>query len=49
MEIMDNQIVRREVYSGSIGFIGFNGHMDTNITIRTVMIDGLAIFHAGVG
>ncbi|MCP3371794.1 aminodeoxychorismate synthase component I [Bradyrhizobium cajani] len=40
----------REVYCGAIGFIGFNGCMDTNIAIRTVMIDGdLAVLHAGSG
>lgn len=40
----------REVYCGTIGYIGFNGHMDTNIAIRTVTIDnGLAVFHAGTG
>ncbi|MGQ0684929.1 chorismate-binding protein, partial [Bradyrhizobium sp.] len=42
--------VAREVYCGAIGFIGFNGRMDTNIAIRTVTIeDGLAVFHAGGG
>ncbi|MGY3509135.1 anthranilate/para-aminobenzoate synthase component I [Bradyrhizobium sp. USDA 3051] len=42
--------VARNVYCGAIGFIGFNGHMDTNIAIRTVTIDdGLAAFHAGSG
>lgn len=51
MEIIaDVERVAREVYCGAIGFIGFNGHMDTNIAIRTVMIDdGLAAFHAGGG
>ncbi|MCP3413622.1 aminodeoxychorismate synthase component I [Bradyrhizobium brasilense] len=51
MEIIaDIEKVAREVYCGSIGFIGFNGHMDTNIAIRTVTIDdGLAVFHAGGG
>ncbi|MGY4422014.1 para-aminobenzoate synthetase component 1 [Bradyrhizobium sp. JR6.1] len=48
--IADIEKVAREVYCGSIGFIGFNGHMDTNIAIRTVMIDdNLAVFHAGGG
>ncbi|GLR91656.1 hypothetical protein GCM10007857_83740 [Bradyrhizobium iriomotense] len=42
--------VTREVYCGSIGFIGFNGRMDTNIAIRTVTIEnGRAVFHAGSG
>ncbi|WP_354142096.1 aminodeoxychorismate synthase component I [Bradyrhizobium sp. RT11b] len=40
----------RYVYCGAIGFISFNGHMDTNIAIRTVTIDDdLAVFHAGGG
>ncbi|WP_342723996.1 aminodeoxychorismate synthase component I [Bradyrhizobium sp. B097] len=51
MEIIaDVEKVAREVYCGAIGFIGFNGHMDTNIAIRTVTIDDdLARFHAGGG
>ncbi|MCP1835648.1 anthranilate/para-aminobenzoate synthase component I [Bradyrhizobium sp. USDA 4532] len=40
MEIIaDIEKVAREVYCGAIGFIGFNGHMDTNIAIRTVVIE----------
>ncbi|WGR90687.1 aminodeoxychorismate synthase component I (plasmid) [Bradyrhizobium sp. ISRA435] len=51
MEIIaEIERVAREVYCGAIGFIGFNGHMDTNIAIRTVTIDDdLAVFHAGSG
>ncbi|MHC1947770.1 aminodeoxychorismate synthase component I [Bradyrhizobium sp. UFLA06-06] len=51
MEIIaDIEQVAREVYCGAIGFIGFNGQMDTNIAIRTVMIDDdQAVFHAGGG
>jgi para-aminobenzoate synthetase component I len=51
MEIIaEIERVARQVYCGAIGFIGFNGHMDTNIAIRTVTIDdGLAVFHAGGG
>lgn len=51
MEIIaEIERVARDVYCGAIGFIGFNGHMDTNIAIRTVTIDdGLAVFHAGGG
>ncbi|WP_445219822.1 aminodeoxychorismate synthase component I [Bradyrhizobium sp. Pa8] len=51
MEIITEiERVAREVYCGAIGFIAFNGHMDTNIAIRTVTIDdGLAMFHAGGG
>ncbi len=40
----------RGVYCGSIGYIGFDGNMDTNITIRTVVIaDGEISFYAGGG
>ena len=28
---------RRGIYCGSIGYIGFNGNMDTNIAIRTLI------------
>ncbi|WP_247384905.1 MULTISPECIES: aminodeoxychorismate synthase component I [unclassified Bradyrhizobium] len=51
MEIItDIEGVAREIYCGAIGFVGFDGHMDTNIAIRTVVInDGLALFHAGCG
>ncbi|MGY3361515.1 anthranilate/para-aminobenzoate synthase component I [Bradyrhizobium sp. GM0.4] len=46
--ILDIERVAREVYCGPIGYIGFNGHMDVNIAIRTVTIgDGQAVFHAG--
>lgn len=48
--ILDIERVAREVYCGAIGYIGFNGHMDVNIAIRTVTIDdGQAVFHAGAG
>ncbi|MFC7700902.1 aminodeoxychorismate synthase component I [Bradyrhizobium sp. GCM10028915] len=51
MEIISEiERVAREVYCGAIGFIGFNGQMDTNIAIRTVTIDNdMAVFHAGGG
>jgi para-aminobenzoate synthetase component I len=51
MEIIaEIECVTRDVYCGAIGFIGFNGRMDTNIAIRTVTIDkGRAVFHAGGG
>jgi para-aminobenzoate synthetase component 1 len=40
----------REVYCGAIGYIGFDGCMDTSIAIRTVTIaDDLAVFYAGGG
>ncbi|MGH8672398.1 MAG: aminodeoxychorismate synthase component I [Burkholderiales bacterium] len=34
---------RRGVYCGSIGYIGFDGDMDTNIAIRTLVYSGAAI------
>ena len=41
---------RRGIYCGSIGYIGFDGAMDTNIAIRTVVhSDGAARFWAGGG
>jgi para-aminobenzoate synthetase component 1 len=40
----------RGVYCGSIGWLGFSGHMDLNIAIRTVQFaDGVAQFHGGGG
>lgn len=51
MEIIaEIERVARGIYCGAIGFIGFSGHMDTNIAIRTVAIDSqLAVFQAGGG
>ncbi|CAH1189485.1 Aminodeoxychorismate synthase component 1 [Candidatus Nitrotoga sp. BS] len=41
---------RRGVYCGAIGYIGFDGNMDSNITIRTlVYADGEIRFWAGGG
>jgi len=41
---------RRGVYCGSVGYIGFDGNMDTNITIRTVVYsEGEISFYAGGG
>lgn len=38
MEIIEElEPHRRTVYCGSIGYIGFDGNMDTNITIRTLV------------
>ena len=38
----------RQFYGGSVGFIGFNGDLNTGITIRTIHLkDGLAKFRVG--
>ncbi len=49
MEIIDElEPTRRSVYCGSLGYIGFNGDMDLNIVIRTIIIkDGKAYFQVG--
>jgi aminodeoxychorismate synthase component I len=51
MEIIDElEPVRRGVYTGSLGYIGFSGDMDLNIIIRTFVIkNGRAYIQAGAG
>jgi len=51
MEIIEElEPHRRGVYCGSIGYIGFDGAMDTNIAIRTLVHSaGVARFWAGGG
>lgn len=51
MEIIEElEPVKRGVYTGSIGYIGFNGKMDMNIAIRTLSVkDGNAFFSVGGG
>ncbi len=51
MEIIEElEPHRRGVYCGSIGYIGFNGNMDTNIAIRTLVhSDGTIRCWAGGG
>jgi para-aminobenzoate synthetase component I len=51
MEIIEElEPVRRGIYTGSIGWIGFNGDMELNIVIRTMIAkDGLAHVQAGAG
>ncbi|TWI53205.1 anthranilate synthase component I family protein [Halalkalibacter nanhaiisediminis] len=51
MEIIEElEPVRRSVYTGSIGWIGFDENMELNITIRTMLCkDGKAHVQAGAG
>jgi para-aminobenzoate synthetase component 1 len=51
MEIIEElEPNRRGIYCGAIGYIGFDGNMDTNIAIRTaVFSDGEFRFWAGGG
>lgn len=51
MEILaELEPVRRGPYCGSIGWLGFDGSMDTSIVIRTFTIrDGVVTFQAGGG
>jgi para-aminobenzoate synthetase component 1 len=51
MEIIDElEPTRRSVYTGAIGYIGFDGNMDLNIAIRTIICNrGKAYFQVGGG
>jgi para-aminobenzoate synthetase component 1 len=51
MEIIEElEPHRRGVYCGSIGYVGFDGNMDSNIAIRTLVhSEGTIRFWAGGG
>ena len=51
MEIIDElEPVKRGIYSGAVGYLAFNGNMDTAIAIRTAVIqDGMLHIQAGAG
>lgn len=51
MEVIDElEPVRRHLYTGSIGYFGFNGTMDLSIAIRTATIsNGRLVYSVGGG
>ncbi len=51
MEIIEElEPVKRGIYTGSLGYLGFDGSADLNIVIRTFIIkDGTAYFQVGGG
>jgi anthranilate synthase component 1 len=51
MEIIDElEPVKRGVYAGAVGYLSWNGNMDTAIAIRTAVIkDGTLTIQAGAG
>jgi len=51
MEIIDElEPVKRGIYAGAVGYLGWNGNMDTAIAIRTAVIrDGTLHIQAGAG
>jgi para-aminobenzoate synthetase component 1 len=51
MEIIDElEPHRRHVYTGAIGYLGFDGNADLNIAIRTLTcVNGQAYYHVGGG
>ena len=51
MEIIaELEPVERGPYCGALGYIGFDGDMDTSVAIRTMVVrDRMAFFHAGGG
>ena len=51
MEIIDElEPVKRGIYGGAVGYLGWNGNMDTAIAIRTAVIkDGQLHIQAGAG
>jgi anthranilate synthase component I len=51
MQIIDElENVRRGPYAGAVGYIAFNGNLDTAITIRTMVVKGDTVYvQAGAG
>ncbi len=51
MEIIDElEPTQRSVYTGNIGYLGFDGHMQLSIVIRTILVaNGNAYYQVGGG
>jgi anthranilate synthase component 1 len=51
MEIIDElEPVKRGIYGGAVGYLAWNGNMDTAIAIRTAVVkDGTLYIQAGGG
>jgi len=51
MEIIDElEPVKRGIYGGAVGYLAWNGNMDTAIAIRTAVVkDGILYIQAGAG
>lgn len=51
MEVIDElEPTRRGLYAGAVGYVGYDGEMDTAIAIRTILLkDGVAYVQAGAG
>jgi anthranilate synthase component 1 len=48
--IAQNEKIKRSFYSGSIAYFGFNGNMDSAITIRTTYLtNDTVVFQSGAG
>ena len=48
--IAEYEGIKRGFYSGSVGYFGFDGNMDTAITIRTALVkNDKVVLHAGAG
>jgi anthranilate synthase component 1 len=48
--IADYEKLKRNFYSGVVGYFGFDGNMDTAITIRTTLVKDKTLYlHAGAG
>ena len=49
MEIIDElEPTRRSVYTGALGYLGFDGNLDLNVVIRTILVkEGKAYFQVG--